>query len=1156
MTIDILILVAFFLLNIVVGFRYRGKSQSFKEYAIGDKKFSTATLTATIVATSMSGSILFFDLEETYGRGLYYILAALVGGTSSLLLTGRVIGPRMGKFLNNVSVPESLGKLYGKIVQTIAGIGAILSSIGYIAIQFKVIGRILTASFDYEGPEVIVVAATIIILYSFTGGVKAVTLTDVLQFFTFGTLLPVLALVIWNNMADTTQVVDLLTTNPLFSFREILQWSPAFVGMLTMTFYFSTPALPPEIFQRMVMARNITQVKKSITWAAVICLGVELCMIWIAILLLADAPGLDASKLVQYIVSTYAYPGLKGFLGIGVIALAMSTADSTLNSSAIIFSNDVLSFHKTQQATSLRIAKWATVGIGFLALLTSLRFEGLLKILKTSASFYTPIVFIPMLLAIFGFQTSRRVVLMAMTAGFVTVFTCIFFLEGIDGYSSGMLANLITMLGAHYLLKEEGGWGHNPIRNKEEEQFFRLLQPNWKTQLAKERKFSLSSYLARTLPTEDYFYSLFGFYVFTATYASFYLIPHEITAQFLSLYRAMQYSILLLFTTFLAFPIWPSMMREKSFLAWFWPLCAFYALFMVGGTLVVFSGFATSQILIFTLNFLMAVLLFHWPIAVAMAVSGIVPVVLVFGRYTNLTDELGDLGTLQFRIAYGLLLFSSFLIALFKYKQAYGALERRNRLLTTERKLNQEELVKALSHEARFFSEVTTAGASVLEAVGEKVEKFSQQALAVTTPQQLTTVRHTLDEAHQALKDTMEYLRNVVYRVQGYLRLKVDTVLIDGLLVAALDVLKVQHTHKLPRPHIRNIVNARELQCDVQKIQQLLVNALLYAQQRNHLQQPVFLSIQETALGYPIPSVKDYIKEIPALCITISSTDTLPEPKKLYMGIIGNTSFQVPQSMEDLPLLDNQHIVDAHYGAVELVKADGGALTQVYVVPTHLREVRPSMMDLPQMEVSSVDSEISKVVLPKETALLKRLQDETPVDMELAEKAIMYIKKYHGLVKRKSGEPFYLHPIAATEILLGYTEDQSAILATLLHDTVEDTPLTLAEIGVVFGPDVAAIVNKVTHLDGQFRRISMDAHENIRQLLEEADVRVLQVKLADRTHNMRTIQGHSLLEKQKKIAEETMHFFVPIARYLGLQQIEEELQELAFAVIKKWSSKQ
>lgn len=187
--------------------------------------------------------------------------------------------------------------------------------------------------------------------------------------------------------------------------------------------------------------------------------------------------------------------------------------------------------------------------------------------------------------------------------------------------------------------------------------------------------------------------------------------------------------------------------------------------------------------------------------------------------------------------------------------------------------------MKALSHEAHFFSEVTTAGTSVLEAVSEKVQKFSQQSLAVTAPQQLTTVRHALEEARQALKDTMEYLRNVVYRVQGHLRLEVDTVFMDDLLAATLAVLKAQHTHTLPRPRIRNIVDAQELQWDAQKIEQLLVNALLYAQQRNNPQQPVFLGIQGTALGYPIPSVKDYIKEIPALCITISSTDTVPQPK-------------------------------------------------------------------------------------------------------------------------------------------------------------------------------------------------------------------------------------------------------------------------------------
>lgn len=125
-TIDILILVTFLLLNIVVGFRYRGKNQSFKEYAVGDKNFSTATLTATIVATWMSGSIFFLEIEQTYSRGLYFIIAAIMGGIVGMLLVGRVIGPRMGKFMHNVSLPETLGKLYGKHVQFIAGISCVV----------------------------------------------------------------------------------------------------------------------------------------------------------------------------------------------------------------------------------------------------------------------------------------------------------------------------------------------------------------------------------------------------------------------------------------------------------------------------------------------------------------------------------------------------------------------------------------------------------------------------------------------------------------------------------------------------------------------------------------------------------------------------------------------------------------------------------------------------------------------------------------------------------------------------------------------------------------------------------------------------------------------------------------------------------------------
>jgi len=1141
--IDILIFVAFFLLNIIVGFRYRGKSQSFKEYAIGDKKFSTATLTATLVATFTSGSVFFAGLENTYAEGLYYVLATVIGATVGILITGRVVGPHMGKFLNHVSLPDALGKLYGKHVQLIAGLSCIILSVGYIAVQFQIMGRTLAILFNYESPIVVVIAATIVTLYSLSGGVKAVTFTDVLQFFTFGTLLPVLALTIWNNLQDQSQVMHVLKNNSLFNLREVVGWSPSFLNTLALMAYFVIPELAPELFQRLAMSNSIRQIKYSMTWAAVICLGLELCIIWIAILLLVDQPGLAPGEVVPYMVNTHVYTGLKGFFGVGVLALAMSTADSTINSTAVIIANDILPPLRLQKEGSLQAAKNATLFLGFFSVLLALHIKGILKIILLSACFYAPIVVAPMLLAIFGFQTSRRVVLMAMGAGATAVSIFLFVLRWDDVISipPSLLVNFIVMLGAHYLLDEEGGWGNNPLPKDGHG-----TQKSW---MAAVQDFKLYPYLERILPTEDYSYSLFGFYIFTATYASFYLLPYETTVQFARLYNIMQYSVMLLFTTFLAFPIWPIAMKNKRLLSWLWPLSAFYALFLVGGALVVLSGFEKSQILIFMLNFVMAVLLFHWPIAIVMALSGIVLVTLGFYQHnTALLSTLRNLDTLQFRISYGLLLFSSFLIALFKHKEAYNALERRNKMLATERKLNQEELVKALSHEARFFSEVTTAGTSVLEAVNEKVEQFSQQSLTATTPEQLTTAKRNLGEVHQAMRDTIDYLQNVVYRVQGHRRLEVETVPIDNLLSKTLTVLKVQYTRT--QPHIRHLADTRNIQCDPIKIQQLLVNALLYAQKHNSLQQPVFVDIQETTLGYPIPSVKDYIKEVPALCITVSYRRTLPQPKKLYMGAIGNTAYQVPQAIEDLPLLDNQHIADAHYGAVELIKKNDESLTQVYVIPIHLREVRPSMMDLPQMETGGLVGG-SSAVLPEETALLKKLQEETDVDMELAEKAIMYIKEYHGSAKRKTGEPFYLHPIAAAEIVLDYTDDQAAILATLLHDTVEDTPLTLAEIGVVFGPEVAAIVNKVTHLDGQFRKISMDTQENILQLLEEADMRVLQVKLADRTHNMRTISGHASLEKQKSIAEETLRFFVPMARQLGLKQLEEELQELIAAVMQK-----
>ena len=184
---------------------------------------------------------------------------------------------------------------------------------------------------------------------------------------------------------------------------------------------------------------------------------------WVALLLLSDKPGLEKGELVPYLVRTYNYPGLKGLLGVGLVALVMSTADSMLNSSAVVVANDILPRLAPRYKASLGTARAATSVIGIAALLIALQLQDMLTALLLFASFYAPIIVVPMLLTVFGFQTSRRVVLLAMGAGFMTVVSCLLYFQDVNSFFPGMLVNLVVMLSAHYGLGEKGGWGHNPL---------------------------------------------------------------------------------------------------------------------------------------------------------------------------------------------------------------------------------------------------------------------------------------------------------------------------------------------------------------------------------------------------------------------------------------------------------------------------------------------------------------------------------------------------------------------------------------------------------------------------------------------------------------------------------------------------------------------
>ena len=185
--------------------------------------------------------------------------------------------------------------------------------------------------------------------------------------------------------------------------------------------------------------------------------------------------------------------------------------------------------------------------------------------------------------------------------------------------------------------------------------------------------------------------------------------------------------------------------------------------------------------------------------------------------------------------------------------------------------------------------------------------------------------------------------------------------------------------------------------------------------------------------------------------------------------------------------------------------------------------------------------------------LVERVKRYNPATNEaLLNRAYVYAMRAHGTQKRASGDPFFAHPLEVAALLTDLHLDDATIVAAVLHDTVEDTAATLDEIRSIFGDEIGALVDGLTKL----KRLDLVSKravqgENFRKLLLAVaeDVRVLLVKLADRTHNMRTLHFMPP-EKRTRIAEETLDIYAPLAGRMGIQEMRDELEDLSFRVLK------
>lgn len=456
--IDIAIVISYLVICLIIGFVTSSKIKNMKDYAIGGSYVPTVMLVGTLIATDIGAGATVGTIEKVHSMGLLFAIAILFKPVF-WIIAAKLFSKRIAYFrsVGCISVSDIIETLYGKTARWITNFMALAISIGILALQISAMGYLFQYFFELSPAHCSLLAFTVLVTYSFFGGIRAIIFTDVMQAGIFFIGIPMACFMAYADLnMNYAQIIEHLPIS-----HKTIDWSAA-NGILfaSLVFHSIIAICDGPLIQRYLMASNEMQMKKVMRYCFVLSVPFALIICAVGFITQVASPDINPNLAFFHLVNTYLPVGAKGFLIAGILAAIMSTADSWLNTASVLCAHDI--FKKILPSSSgkkeVLIARLSLLSIAGIAAFIALGKNESVFAPWIVVSFWSPIILIPMCAGFLKFKTNATSFLLSA----ITATTCVLagkIFAGEFGTISmmlGIIGSALGLFGGHYIQTKLG----------------------------------------------------------------------------------------------------------------------------------------------------------------------------------------------------------------------------------------------------------------------------------------------------------------------------------------------------------------------------------------------------------------------------------------------------------------------------------------------------------------------------------------------------------------------------------------------------------------------------------------------------------------------------------------------------------------------------